>query len=236
MEASFFESIGPSGRAAAFGLLSGILIIIVKYFFFTRRENAEADEISLNTYKKNLKKLIQKRDSRNLNDYFMDEMEFWEKIDSTRIKSKGNYQNQCGLIQDKFIALEIDDLLKFQGTYHKLIIDVFNPKIPAAFSIIINTVHFRDLNHFLDYLISKGQILFNNYTNNPELLFNENFEDIYTGGIESVLSDVYYSKTLKLIPEISDLDQMMEKINRESEKIDSRKIPDMFPKLWEKFF
>jgi hypothetical protein len=68
------------------------------------------------------------------------------------------------------------------------------------------------------------------YLENPEFIVNAKFSGVDSDGIYAALSEVYFDKTGKLIPEIEDYDSELQ-----GDKIEERGLADSFPKLWDKF-
>lgn len=226
---SFF---GPQGTPVILGLLTAFLVILIRSII-TKRENIQADEINKTLYQNELKKVISTRETIKADEFLMEETIFWELIDRTRRKAKDNFENQCGLLKDYFESLEPTDLLAFQGRLISLFIKFNSNKLQAAFSIVCYSIPFADYQMFLEWIISKGEILANNYSHNPELLENANFSGIHHSlGISPFLGEIYLSKTGMLIPEIEEVEETN---LDDKEIIDPKKVADFFPRLWRKF-
>jgi hypothetical protein len=227
-----FNFFGPQGTPTLLGLITALVIILIRSIV-TKKENLQSDEINKGLFQNELKKMIATQESRKVDDFLLEESVFWELIDKTRLKSKNNFKNQCGLLKDYFEDLDPKDLLAFQSRLLLLFSKFNSNKLQAAFSIINYSIPFSDYQMFLEWMISKGELLSNNYSHNPELLENSDFTDVYnTLGISPYLGEIYYAKTGKLIPEIVDFE---EKSVDDTEEIDPKKVADYFPRLWKKF-
>lgn len=225
----FFSFIGdlPIG---SYGLIAALLIALVRYFFFERKDEQEAEAVMKKNYQREVKKIITERESRSISDSLMDEDTFWKLIENTKVKSKEIFKNQCGLLKDTFVDMEPELLLEFQGTYLAQSEKANTYKVAGAFYIISNSIAFRDFDHFKEWLLSRGQIYFNNYIENPEWMVNANFSGVDSEGIYGGLSEIYFAKTRKLLPEVVDYTPELK-----GEKLEEKQVPNMFPKLWEKF-
>lgn len=223
---SFFSDL-PLG---SYGLIAASVIAFIRYFFFDRRDEQEAETMMRKNYQREVKKVIREREKRNVKDHLMSEDEFWKLVEDAKSRSKENYRHQCGLLKDTFNAMEPVNLLEFQGTYLVQSMKANTFKLAGAFYIISNSVAFYEFDHFKDWLISKGQVQFNNYVENPEWIANANFNRLDGEGIYNALSEVYFAKVGKLLPEVADFDYEFK-----GEKIEEREVADRFPKLWEKF-
>ncbi|WP_373520729.1 DUF4240 domain-containing protein [Aquiflexum sp.] len=227
-----FNFFGPQGTPAILGLLAALVVLLIRALI-SKKENKQSDQIFKGLFQKELKKAITTRESIKVNDFLMVEADFWKLIDKTRLKSKNNFKNHCGLLNDYFSEMESTELLAFNGRLFKLFYKLNTNKLQAAFSIINYSVPFENYQVFLEWVISKGEVLANNYSDNPELMVNADFSGIEQAlGISQYLGELYYAKTSKLLPEIEDFD---EGPVQNIEDLSPKMIPDYFPKLWEKF-
>ena len=156
-----------------YGLIAAVIIAVVRYFFFDRPDEQEAEAVVKKNYQREVKRVISEREKREIGDFLMPE---------------------------------------------------------EAFYIISNSTAFHSFDHFQEWLLSKGQVYFNNYIENPEWIANARFEGLDGEGIYNALAETYFAKTSKLLPEVEDYQPELR-----GEKIDERQVADMFPKLWEKF-
>ena len=221
----------PFFKNIAIGLSLAFIFSLIRYFFFDRKDELEADEMMKKNYQRHVKKVLNEREKRKVAEKLFDEKDFWRLIEDVKIRSKENFRNHVGLLKDIFSAMEAEDLLKFQGSYLVAILKANTYKVAGAFYIISNSVGFYSFDHFKEWLLSKGQVYFNNYIENPELIVNANINSIDSEGIYTALSEVYYHKTGKLLPEAEDYEDELK-----GDKIEERDIPDMYPNLWRKFF
>ncbi|EON75709.1 hypothetical protein ADIS_3799 [Lunatimonas lonarensis] len=227
-----FDYFGPQGTPVILGLLMAFGVLFIKWVI-TKRENLQSDEINRTVFQNEFKKAISTQESIHVADFLLDESAFWDLIDKTRKKSKDNFKNQCGLLKQYFEDSNTGDLLAFQSRLFYFILKYNSYKLQAAFSIVSYSTPFADYGAFLEWMISKGETLANNYIQNPELLENANFSGIDNSvGMSTFLGEVYNTKTGKLVPTIEGFD---ENALDDSEIIDPKMIPDSFPRLWKKF-
>jgi hypothetical protein len=223
---------GPQGTPAILGFLMAFVVILFQRLL-TKKQNKQSDEINRGLYQNELKKLIASQETRKVNDFLMDESVFWDLIDKARKKSKNNFKNHCGLLKDYFENLDPKCLVSFQSRLFLLFSKLNSVKLQAAFSIVSYSTPFSDYQMFLEWMITKGEILANNYSHNPELLVNADFSGIELGlGMSPFLGETYYAKTGKLLPEIEDFEETPLEYG---EEIELKNIADHFPRLWKKF-
>jgi len=214
-----------------YGFIVGIVVSIIGYFL-NKKGDKEAQEIQNNTYRDEMKKMIEKREEISITDIKdIEEDEFWQVLEKNNKRAQNSYRNQIGLLKDYFLEKDENFILGFYSFYRKTMVNNSNFRIIGAFQIINNSRIFIDYSHFLSWLISRGRVLFNNAVNNPELICNIEIKDLSEITLEDLLIDCYISKTNKMFPKLTDFN-----IDQESdEEIPMEKLFGEFPLLWKKF-
>jgi len=215
-------------KAALLGFGIGLMITFFRMLYIRKRDK-EADEIRDVTYGKELKKYLEQQETRDVSQGHLNDDDFWNIIDTTRGRSKENYKNQIGLLYDEFRTMNSDDIINFYTTYLMILSQAISAKGIAAYSIISGAIEFVDIDQFFEWMLCQGEIKLNNYTHNPELLVNAKFDGIGNDNMLNFLSDAYFHKANKILPEISGILQLDE------EQIKQKDLPSLFPQLWNKF-
>jgi hypothetical protein len=218
-------------KALFLGLLASIVFAIFKYFY-VKRQNRAAFENDNKLYRNELRKYIREREEILVNDILeIEEGEFWNILEKYQKRAKGSYKNQLGLIKDYLLEKDEPFILGFYITYLNLINKNSNFRLIAAFQIIVTSVEFSDYHNFISWLVTRGQVLFYNSVNNPEIICNIEIKDIVGDNLENVIMDCYGLKFDKMFPTIIDLNFP----EIEGDEIPMERIPDEFPLLWNKF-
>jgi hypothetical protein len=222
-----FDKIPPG----VLGMLIGLLFAIGRYFY-TQKGNREADVIRNKTFQNEVKRLYNERKKINYDDIkSISENDFWEIIDGINKRSKGSYKNFLGLLKDHLLREDKNKILDIYGRFLSIITKTNNYPLLGAFNIISSSIDFKDFEIFASWLISKGQILFNNCIHNPELIRNIEIKEIIHLSIFDIMAECYETRFLEIIPEIVDFEIQ----EPEGEELRPEQLPDRFPQLWEKF-
>ncbi len=209
------------------------MILIFRFFkyIYDNKISKEADEKMNQNRKNEIKKLIKNREERT-NDNIFEEKVFWEIIETISLKSKNSYKNFIGLLKDKLVTINSEELIEIDN----LILDMYKKyltkEIIGASQIIFKStdIHFTFL--LMNYLISKNQVIFKNTCLNIELIDKIKIENLIPITINDLIEDCYLILNNKLIPKSDVKKNYFENI----EKLYSEKeLPDVFPKLWMEF-
>lgn len=212
------------------GIVTAVILSLIRYFAFDRKEDKEVAVMAKKSYQRDYQQLLETRTERTLNVQIMSEDTFWSLIDTTKKKSKENFKYQVGLLKDLFQTMTAEQLLEFQGRLVKESLRANTHKMAGAFVIINHSMTFQDFEHFKEWLISRGQLHFNNFIENPEYIRNSKMAGLDSNGIYMALTAAYYEKTQRLIPDFAEIS-----FGFEDEKILEKDLSTKFPELWKKF-
>lgn len=207
---------------------TSFIIAIVKAINWNR-DNREVSEYYETKRKENIKKLYEGRLKRELLELF-DADEFWGIIDESKNRSKESYKNQLGLLKDKFHKLTPEQLLKIDNLIIKLVKEAFTWELYGASTIIFKGSDTTRFHVFLSWLISRGEIIYNNALVNKNIILNQKFIDIDGRTISDIISEVYYKKTRTFIPIPDTCD-----INLQGEEWQEKDLPGRFSEIWDQF-
>jgi site-specific recombinase XerC len=222
-----FNLFNPSIHALVIGGLIGLGYSIYQFV-----QNRQASEQIQKNYRFELKKLVKEREVVNIDEVNkIPEDVFWEKIHTVNKRSKDSYKNFIGLLKDHLQKLNDNELLEYYCCYLRIINRANNHKLISAFQIINHAALFNEYHAFVSWLVSRGQIAFNNAINNPDLIRNIEIKDLNDITIEDLFMETYTIKSRKLMPELQGL-EVGETIGDE---IDFKDAPDIFPGLWDKY-
>lgn len=212
------------------GIILLVFIIIGIFAYYNRKqEDEEAIEVFEKNRKEDLKELYENISIRENLELF-DEEKFWELIDYTKDQSRGDYQNQIGLIKDRVNHYSTEDLVKLDNLLNHLIKEAFTWDLYGASSIIFKSQEIGNLVLLISMLISRGQVIYNNSLVNPNVLVNQDFGQIKGVIINDVFKELYVLKTNELMPEVKDFS-----LDLTGEEWQQSQLPSKFPEIWDRF-
>ncbi len=162
----------------------------------------------------------------------MDELKFWEIVDSVHDQSKGDMDEKCELIRAALSKLSKDDAKAFSVLFDSMMDRAYSWSLWGAAYIINGGCSDDTFSDFRSSLISRGRSAFNRALSDPESLAAEDFdEDVWfyesyqyavTDGVEAAAGSV---------------------VRRESphpdepsgQAWDEEKVYDLYPQLADKF-
>lgn len=224
---NLFDTIPP----VFLGLITGTLYAIGR-LIYVHFQDKEAEKIFNKTYRDQVKQLIKDRKKisiKNINP--TSENDFWELIDLITKKSKGSYKNFLGLFKDYLLEQEGQQILELYLATLNMLVKTNNYNLVGAFTIITNSIKFYNYDIFGSWLLTRGQVLYNNSINNPELIRNIEIKDIVEETVIDLICECYEIRTRQIIPEFMDF----EAPEIEGEQIELEELADTYPGLWEKF-
>ena len=222
-----FDEIHPG----ILGLLIGFVVAIGRYFYMQKGDR-EADVIRNKTFQNEIKKRIKERKKIKLEDVqSISENKLWEIIEVIKKRSKESYKNFLGLLKDHLLKQDQDKILGVFGRCLQVIVRTNNYQLLGAFNVISSAVDFKDFDIFSNWLMSRGEVIFNNSINNPELISNIEIKDLVYETILGVIAECYEIRFQEIIPDIIDFEVQ----EPEGEELEAEQLPDKFPRLWEKF-
>ena len=156
---------------------------------------------------------------------------FWSLIDNTRNRSNKSYKNQLGLIKDRFQSFSPEELIFIDNTFNDLTLEGYTWDLFGASSIVMKNQSNENLLLFLSFLISRGEVVYNNCLVNVDIINNQNFSEIDDSRlISDVIAEVYLKKTNGLIPMNKKLEYKLI-----GEEWTIKELPSRFIKIWNKF-
>lgn len=114
----------------------------------------------------------------------LSETEFWNIIDETLKKSKGNYENQQDALKEILLQRQPLDILKFENRFRQLSDLTYTHELWAAAYIINGGCSDGAFDDFRGWLIAKGKEKFYKIIEQPENLIEIDFvtfEDDFEG-------------------------------------------------------
>jgi hypothetical protein len=223
----FFDTFSPG----FWGLLIGILITIGR-LIYQRIEDKEADTISTETYQYEYKKLLRERKKLKVNEInSLTEDDIWNIVNLIKNKSKNSYKAFTGHLKDHVRFSDREQLLGLYLGFLSILIKANSYRLFGAFHIISNSVNFGSYDNFSSWLMSKGRAAYNNSIYNPDLIRNIEIGELTDQSILGAIIECYEIRHKEFFPEIIDY----ELPEPSGEEIKMEELPDLFPRLWEKF-
>jgi hypothetical protein len=163
----------------------------------------------------------------------MNSDKFWQIIESSREKSKGDYEKQQFELEKELLKLSSNEILEFDNKFRTLRGQVFNWDFWAAAYIMNGGCSDDSFSDFRGWLIGQGKVIFENAISDIETLSNLN--ETNNGdweGLSYIPNNVYKKKTGRDLPE--GIQENFEITGEEWEE-DENELKHKFPKLWSKF-
>jgi hypothetical protein len=158
---------------------------------------------------------------------------FWEIIETSRVKSNGDYEKQQYELENELLKLSSNEILEFDNKFRALRGQIYNWDFWAAAYIINGGCSDDCFSDFRGWLIGQGKHIYESAISDIETLINLN--ETNNGdweGLSYIPNNVYIKKTGKDLPE--GIQENFE-ITGEEWKEDENELKLKFPKLWNKY-
>lgn len=193
------------------------------------KEDKEVEEHQDRRRKAELKDLLENRKKRENFELF-DKEKLWELIEGFDQKSNGSYKNQLGLFKDYLRKLSPEQLLEIDNLYDRLIKKGLNWNVVGASCIILKSGHIETVVILISWLISKGEVFYNNAILDVDLILKKEIKGLNELTHSDVIAEVYFDKTKELIPLKKEED-----INIHGSEWKESELPSRFPNLWDAY-
>jgi hypothetical protein len=158
---------------------------------------------------------------------------FWELIEATKSKSKGDYEKQQHELEKELLKLSAVDILEFDNRFRTLRGEIYNWNFWAAAYLINGGCSDDSFSDFRGWLIGQGKTIYENAVSDIETLSNlTETNDGNWEGLSYIPSDAYKKKTGNTMPQ-GILENF--EITGEEWEEDENDLKNKFPKLWAKF-
>lgn len=213
--------------------LAALVISKVIHHLITNKENRESDEKMEFNRKLQMKTLIEEREERSDFREF-DESEFWKIMDEIQSRSKTSFKNSMGVFNDVIKKYSPEELIQLDNLLFRLFKENVNQDIYACSRIIFKSSDLGVTLLLMNLLMTRGKVFFKQACLNPNLIIGKEFIDIEGIVFQDVISEVYTSKTLKLIPEIISSEESF--INIPGNVCSDKDLPSRYQELWFHFY
>lgn len=207
-----------------------LLYIIYRFFYQLKQEKDDKKSSFVQNYLK-LKNAIKNSETR-VNYAEFNETEFWEIIEKINKRSEESYSNSLGLFKDFIVKYTASELIELDNLIQRLIKDNINQDLRAASTIIFKSDDINLTFLLMSIFMSKGQVFFNQACLNPNLIIGKQISGINKGMLWTVISDLYFKKTNKLLPLIKG-EYLIDNIP--DEECDYKDLPVRYSELWNAF-
>jgi hypothetical protein len=176
---------------------------------------------------------------KNLNftasDRLMDEEVFWKIIETSRDKSKGDYDEQQEELANELIKLSPDDIISFYNRFRFFRGQANTWELWGAIYIVHGGCSDDSFNDFREWVIGQGKDFYYKTTQNPESLVeldDDKLDDTEWEGLGYVPPSVFEELTGQDIP--NSFQEKYETTGYEWAE-DGDDLKNMFPKLYAKY-
>ena len=163
----------------------------------------------------------------------MESEKFWELIEATKLKSKGDYEKQQHELEKELLKLSAVDILEFDNRFRTLRGEIYKWDFWAAAYLINGGCSDDSFSDFRGWLIGQGKTIYENAVSDIETLSNlTETNDGNWEGLSYIPSDAYKKKTGNTMPQ-GILENF--EITGEEWEEDENDLKNKFPNLWAKF-
>lgn len=158
---------------------------------------------------------------------------FWEIIETSRVKSNGDYEKQQYQLENELLKLSANEIFEFDNKFRALRGQIYNWDFWAAAYIINGGCSDDCFSDFRGWLIGQGKHIYESAINDIETLANLN--ETNKGdweGLSYIPNNAYNKKTGKDLPD--GIRENFEITGEEWEE-DENELKRKFPQLWNKF-
>jgi len=168
----------------------------------------------------------------------VDKKRFWAIIEKSSQKSKGSQEEQLAALRRELETLSADEIVGFQYCFYDLIAESYRWDLWGAAYVINGGCSDDGFEYFRDWLISKGQKVYEAALKDPETLTSiiDDPDDCQFEDFGYVATQVWERKTGKDLDEFPfpDVDRPDSPAGKEWSE-DGDELMHRFPKLWKKF-
>jgi hypothetical protein len=162
----------------------------------------------------------------------MSEEQFWKLIDQSRAAANNSYQGQIAALKAILLALEPNDIVKFDNEFTALLMASYDYKLWGAAFVINGGCSDDCFEYFRQYLIGHGKEKFYKVIEDPEscVTWMKSEEEDNWEGLQYSAMEAYRQKTGKEIPET-----YKPKFELKGKPFDEETVLKQYPKLARKF-
>jgi hypothetical protein len=164
----------------------------------------------------------------------MQEDRFWEIIEKSKAKGKGDYELQQEMLFNELTKLDPKEVLAFESRFNDYDTKAYTWDLWAAAYIMDGGCSDDGFMDFRGWLIAQGKEVFMNALKDPETLIaiDHDMDEDDWEGIAYVAMDAYEQMTGQEMPISEDETEGEDVAGTEWEEED---LPAKFPKLWAKW-
>ncbi|NGN65041.1 DUF4240 domain-containing protein [Streptomyces sp. A7024] len=171
----------------------------------------------------------------------MEESEFWELIDSSRVASDGDPDDHADLLVDRLTALDPDSVLDFARHFESRMNRSYRWDVWGAAWVLLDGASDDAFDNFRCWLIGQGRAVFEGALHgDPDDLADllEDFDPEADGDAEGLgfaADEAYEQLTGLERPELELPPPPPEPVGAALDFEDDEALAERFPKLWEQF-
>jgi hypothetical protein len=170
----------------------------------------------------------------------MNETEFWELIDSTRVAADGEAEEHGELLVERLAQLDPDAVTCFAQHFESRFNRAYQWDLWAAAWILLNGASDDAFDSFRCWLISRGRATFEAAAHEADSLAThlDSFDPDVDGEAEEVgfaADDAYEQLTGLELPDLGLPDPPPEPVGPPVDLEDDDALAERLPKLWERF-
>ena len=160
------------------------------------------------------------------------EYSFWKIVEKAKAMSGDDWESRPDSLKDVLLLFNPEDIIQFDKEYRQKLYSAYKWDLWGAAYIINGGCSDDGFDYFCDFLISEGQIVFDNAIENPDSLVEiDNAEEVELEEYRYSISKAYEKLTDSEMP-VYDAEFPDNPVGQEW---DEEQLPKMFPRLAAKY-
>ncbi|MHB9862372.1 DUF4240 domain-containing protein [Streptomyces sp. YIM S03343] len=170
----------------------------------------------------------------------MDELEFWELVDSSREAAEGDPEEQADLLVERLLRLDPDTVLDFSRHFESRFNRAFTWELWGAARVLLGAVGDEAFDSFRCWLIGQGREVFEGAVHDPDALAGllTDFDEEIDGDGEELgfaADEAYEQLTGTVPPDLGIPPAPAEPEGTPLDLADEGALAQRYPRLWERF-
>lgn len=170
----------------------------------------------------------------------MDETEFWEMVDSTRVAAEGDPEEHAELLVERLLQSDPEAVLDFARHFEVRYNRAYRWDLWGAAAVLLGAASDDAFDYFRCWLIGQGREVFEGALHEPDDLAGllDDFDDELDGDGEELgyaADEAYEQLTGAVAPDLGVQAQPAEPVGTAIDLNDDAVLADRFPQLWERF-
>ncbi|MFG2141305.1 DUF4240 domain-containing protein [Streptomyces sp. NPDC048650] len=170
----------------------------------------------------------------------MDEMEFWQLIDTSREVAGGDPEEQADVLVERLVGLDPDAVTDFARHFESRYNRAYAWELWAAAAVLLDGAADDVFDYFRCWLIGQGREVFEGALHDPDHLADllDEFDEEVDGDAEELgyaADEAYERLTGAVMPDLGLPPAPREPLGTYLDFDDDEVLAERFPRLWDRF-